>query len=374
MQPRASAKHFSSMKNQFILSAAAGIALSAAALYFAFRNVPFEDLLKYLASINYLWMIPAVLLVLISFFIRALRWQFIMASSHKIGIWRAFNPMMIGFMINCILPGRLGEFARPAILQKKEKVPFATGIATVAAERVFDVATLVIFAVITLTAIDINPDAKIIFGDLQLNRATLEVVFSRIILMGILLIAAMITVSIAAIRRSIQRVILTLPGLAFFVTESTQIKIRAKVCEPFNRFIDNIALGFTLVKYPQKILLCAIYSLLVWVTAALSYYVFSLGSPGVVLSYIEMFAVMVIICLFIALPSVPGFWGLWEAGGVFAMALFGIPSDAAAGFTLANHALQMFPVIIVGLVSAFMTSVNIWQVSYEKKAIKSQTG
>jgi hypothetical protein len=34
----------------------------------------------------------------------------------------------------------------------------------------------------------------------------------------------------------------------------------------------------------------------------------------------------------------------------------------------------MFPVIIVGLISAVMTSVNIWQVSYQKKAIKSQTG
>ncbi|MBW2468494.1 MAG: flippase-like domain-containing protein, partial [Deltaproteobacteria bacterium] len=115
------------MKNHFIISLAAGIALSAAALYFAFRNVPLADLINYLGSINYLWMIPAVFLVLVSFFIRAMRWQFILASSHKIGIWRAFHPMMIGFMINCILPGRLGEFARPAILQKKEKVPFATG-------------------------------------------------------------------------------------------------------------------------------------------------------------------------------------------------------------------------------------------------------
>jgi hypothetical protein len=87
-----------------------------------------------------------------------------------------------------------------------------------------------------------------------------------------------------------------------------------------------------------------------------------------------MYAVMVIICLFIALPSVPGYWGLWEAGGVFAMSLFGIPENAAAGFTLANHAVQLFPVIIVGFISAVITSVNIWQVSFEKKSIEPQTG
>jgi uncharacterized protein (TIRG00374 family) len=362
------------MKNHLLISLATGLALSAAALYFAFRNVPLGDLLIYLGSINYFWMIPAVFLVLLSFFIRALRWQFILASSHKVGIWRAFHPMMIGFMINCILPGRLGEFARPVILQKKDQVPFATGIATVAAERVFDVAALVAFAVITLTTIDINPDAEILFGELRLNRATLEVVFSRVILLGILLIIGMIAVSIASIRRIIHRMILALPNLAFFAAESTRAKILTKVCEPLNRFIDNVAAGFTLVKNPRKVMQCTIYSLLVWVTAAVSWYVFSLGSPGVDVSFVEMFAVMVIVCLFIALPSVPGFWGLWEAGGVFAMALFGIPSNAAAGFTLANHAMQMFPVIIVGLISAVMTSVNIWQVSYEKKSIKSQTG
>ncbi len=362
------------MKNHIIISLAAGIALSAAALYFAFRNVPLVDLINYLGSINYLWTLPAVFLVLVSFFIRALRWQYILASSHKIGIWQAFHPMMIGFMINCILPGRLGEFARPAILQKKEKVPFATGIATVAAERVFDVIALVAFAVITFAAIKINPEVEIVFGDFRLNRATLETLVSRIILLGILLIAGIIVVSIPRTRRAIQRVIRALPALVFFGTDTTKTKIRAKVCEPLVRFVDNIALGFTLIIYPKKIIICVIYSLLVWITAAFSYYVFSLGSPGVSLSFIEMFAVMVIICLFIALPSVPGFWGLWEAGGVFAMTLFGVSANAAAGFTLANHAAQVFPVIIVGLVSAVITSVNIWQVSLAKESVEPQTG
>ena len=362
------------MKNHLIISLVGGIALSGAALYFAFRNVPLNDLLHYLGSINYLWTIPAVILVLVSFFIRALRWQFILTSSHKIGIWRAFHPLMIGFMINCILPGRLGEFARPVILQKNEKVPFATGIATVAAERVFDVCALVLFAVITLAAIDINPEVEIAFGDYRLNREMLEALFSKIILMGILLIGGIIMISIPFIRRAINRLILTLPALAFSATEATKTKIRDKLCASLIRFVDNIAMGFTLIKYPKKIVLCGIYSLLVWIVTAFSYYVFSLGSPGVQLSYTEMFAVMVIICLFIALPSVPGFWGLWEAGGVFAMSLFGIQTDAAAGFTLANHGVQVFTVIIAGFISAVITSVNIWQVSYQKKTAESQTG
>ena len=75
---------------------------------------------------------------------------------------------------------------------------------------------------------------------------------------------------------------------------------------------------------------------------------------------------MLIVCFFIALPSAPGFWGLWEAGGVFAMLLFGVSEKEAAGFTLANHAIQMFPVIIMGLISAFITGVDIRRVSYNQ--------
>ena len=140
------------------------------------------------------------------------------------------------------------------------------------------------------------------------------------------------------------------------------------------RFVDNITVGFTLIKQPKRIFICGLYSLIIWITAALYYFVFSLGCAGINLSYTQMYAVMVIVCLFIALPSVPGFWGLWEAGGVFAMSLFGVAANAAAGFTLANHAVQVLPVIIVGFISAIITSVNIWQISYAKKSVETQTG
>ena len=132
------------MKKNMTLSLIGGILLSAGALYFAFKNVPIAELLKYLASINYFWVLSAAVVSIFSFMLRAARWRIILESTRKITIWRAFHPLMIGFMINCVLPGRLGEVARPVILQKEEKVPFATGLATVVAERVFDVCLLIL--------------------------------------------------------------------------------------------------------------------------------------------------------------------------------------------------------------------------------------
>jgi glycosyltransferase 2 family protein len=355
------------MKNKMGISLILGAAASVLAMYLAFRNVPFNELLNYFESINYAWLFPAVATLLISFALRAYRWKIILEPAGNIGFWQAFHPLMIGFMINCILPGRVGEVARPAILQKKEKVPFSTGLATVAAERVFDVGMLIILFAAFLGTIKINPNLDIAFGKYHLNKALLTAVGKGTFKLLLLLIAGIILVSFNRTRKGVNAVILWLPRALFFVGTDVQKKIQNRICEPLVRFVENFATGFRLIKYPGKMFACIGLSIVIWILAAFSYYLMSLGCPGIELSFIEITATMVILCFFIALPSVPGYWGIWEAGGVFALLLFGVSSKDAAGFTLVNHAVQVFPIIIVGFISAIVTSVNIWQVSYEKR-------
>jgi uncharacterized protein (TIRG00374 family) len=340
------------MNKKMTISFIVGLVISATALYFAFRHVPLSDLIKYLA-------------VLISFYLRAVRWQIILTSYRKITVWRAFHPMMIGFMINCILPGRLGEVARPIILQKKEKVPFTTGLATVAAERIFDLCLLLFLFIVTISAVQIRPDVNVAFGDYHLNRATLDIIFGGMLKLGVVLIAGIILITIGKVREIFYRIIRYLPNLVFFAGRKGKYMIQQKFCAPLINIIENIAQGFESIRHPKKIVICSILSLLIWGLLGFSYYLFSLGSPGINLSFFELSVVMVIICFFISLPSVPGWWGLWEAAGVFAMSLFGVSAREAAGFTLANHALQIFPVIILGMASAMILSVNIRQMSFE---------
>jgi len=358
------------MRKNTTISLIIGIIISVIALYFAFRNVPLADLAVYLVSINYFWILPSVAVVLISFALRAFRWQIILESARKVSFWRAFHPLMIGFMINCILPGRIGEVARPAVLQKNEQVPFSTGLATVAVERVFDVGIMIVFFIALLATVQIDPNLDITFGKYHLNKETLITVGGAIFKLLIFLLAGMILVIIGRTRNVINGLIMGIPSLFFFAGSDFKEKTKKKFCASLVSFVENFASGLALVKYPTKMIACIGLSAVIWSLSALSYYLIAQGCPGIELSFNEMFAVMLIICLFIALPSVPGFWGIWEAGGVFALAIFGISSKEAAGFTLANHAIQMFPVIIAGLISAMLTSVNILQVSYEKKGIK----
>ena len=360
------------MTKKMAASFIGGIIISVVALYFAFKNVPLAELFNYLASINYFWVVPAVAITFLSFMLRAWRWRIILESESKISIWRAYHPMMIGFMINCVLPGRLGEVARPVILQKEEKIPFTTGLATVVAERVFDICILLLLFMLTVGMLQIDSDQHAAFGSYQLNLETLQTVFNGLLKLGALLIVGIALFSIGKFRNMIYSAVMHTPELLFFSGEKFKSSVRKKICEPIIRILKNMARGFTLIQYPKKVLSCAVLSFLIWGLAAFSYYVFSLGSPGVNLTYLEMTTVMVIVCFFISLPSVPGWWGLWEAGGVFALSLFGVTAKDAAGFTLVNHAIQVFPIIIAGLASAVLLSVNIRQMSYQGKEYQKQ--
>jgi glycosyltransferase 2 family protein len=351
------------MKQNATISLLVGICISAAALFLAFRNVPFGELVDYLKAIDCFWAFWAVVLVPVSFAVRAYRWQIILGPASAVGFWQAYHPLMIGFMLNCILPGRIGEIARPFILKKKEGVAFTTGLATVAAERVFDVLMLIALFAVVMTFVEIDPDLELAFGDLRLNRETLMAVSTGMVRLCGVLIAGIGLVSVKKTRDLMVRLVLACPDLFFFVKPPGREKIRQRLCLPLVGMLENIASGFEMVKQPRQLVVCLALSALVWGLGTLSYYLTALAAPELGRSYGEISAVMVIICFFIALPSVPGFWGIWEAGGVFALALFGVPAKEAAGFALASHVIQMFPVIFAGLASAVITGVSLRQVT-----------
>jgi len=356
------------MQKNAKISLATGIVISLVAFYFAFKNVPLNELLNYLSSINYLWLFPSVFVIFISFLLRAFRWMLILEPASKISLWKAFHPLMIGFMLNCILPGRVGELARPAILQKKENVPFSTGLATVVAERIFDSGILIILFGAMLAYIDIDPRLSISFGKYDLNRETLVSIGGNIFRLIIIFIAGIILFSFSSIRQAVKWTINKIPSLFSFKSVSLKNKIQ-KFCASLICFADNLSTGFSFINYPKKICICIGLSFIIWVLSAFSFYIIALGCPGIRLSYLELFAVMIIICFFIALPSVPGFWGIWEAGGIFALSLFGISAKEAAGFTLVSHAIQIFPVIIIGIISAMLSGVDTLQILKERRNI-----
>ncbi len=192
---------------------------------------------------------------------------------------------------------------------------------------------IVSFAIVTMT-IHIDPAATHIFGDYTLNRDTLAIINRNMILLGLALIFGILLITHNPSRLWINRLIMASPDILFWTRSDFRDRIRHSVCRVTCDLVNgNVAQGFTLIKEPVKTIQCVLLSIILWMLMALSYHVLAMGFPGFRLTFMEMFAVMIIVCFVIALPSAPGYWGLWEAGGVFAMALFGVPEKEALGFT-----------------------------------------
>ncbi len=346
------------MNRKMVISLLVGVAVSAVACYFAFRNVPFGDLVAYLRRIDYIWVLPSAAGIMAAFFLRAVRWQYILNATESVGFAGAYHPLMIGFMMNCVFPGRIGEVARPLVLRRRDAVPFPTGFATVAVERVFDMGLMVVLFAVVTAAVPIDPHLAIEFSGVVLDRETLVGLGRNLSVLALVLMIVILLVGSNAVRSRINGTILKTPALLFFTRKSFQDTLRERLSRPITGMVDNLGTGFALLGDPFRIAGCIGLTGIIWAVQVATYYTVMFGAPGIDLSFAEMTAVMVIICFFIALPSVPGYWGIWEAGGVFAMRLFGVPAREAAGFTLANHAIQMFPVFIAGVVSAWVIGIN----------------
>lgn len=355
------------MHKKLTISLLIGGILSTLTLYLAFRNVPATDLLVYLKGINFWWLVPSFAMVIATFIIRTFRWQIILKEIGYIGFPQAFHPLMIGFMMNCVLPGRVGELARPALLRKNEGIPMSAGLATVAAERAMDIIFLIILFILTFSTVfnhtDFQHSASI--GNFSIDKHMLQKAAWTMIHLGVALLAGIVLLSLNCVRKGIK--FLILGGTHWLSSKYPgQKDTFIKLAWSGVAIIDHMAAGFALIRRPWRLLTCIGLTSVIWGLTLLSYYIFSMGCPGVNLSLWNLTVFMVVICFFVALPSVPGFWGVWEAGGVFALSLFGIAAKEAAGFTLVTHSVQMFPVIVIGIISALVTSVNILQVTRKK--------
>ena len=110
------------------------------------------------AAVRWEWVVVAIALNLLSVVVRALAWRTVIRSAmprpHP-GSLLVFSAFSVGLFANAVLPGRVGELARVAVLNKKlprRRGLWATLVGTVFAHRVFDivpVVLLVLFVVIT---------------------------------------------------------------------------------------------------------------------------------------------------------------------------------------------------------------------------------
>ncbi len=101
---------------------------------------------------NPLIVLPCMVIVVLSHYIRALRWKMLITPlSYTPKNSNVFFAVIIGFFFNLLFP-RLGELMKCTMLGKHEKIPVNQLIGTMVAERIVDVICLALVISLTIAS------------------------------------------------------------------------------------------------------------------------------------------------------------------------------------------------------------------------------
>jgi len=99
---------------------------------------------------DYWLLVPVLLLLLASHWLRALRWRQLMEPmGYRPSVLNCFLAVMIGYFVNLGAP-RLGEVVKCTVIARYEKVPVDKLVGTIVAERAFDMICLLLVFGLTL--------------------------------------------------------------------------------------------------------------------------------------------------------------------------------------------------------------------------------
>jgi uncharacterized protein (TIRG00374 family) len=134
---------------------------------------------------------------------------------------------------------------------------------------------------------------------------------------------------------------------------------------PAGRFADRIVAmieglrhGLTVLRSPALLAGTIFWSLILWLTNALAFYV-GFKAFDIQVGYLGALLLQGILVFGIAVQLTPGFVGQFEAAIVAALALFRVPNDLASSYAIAFHVTTFVPIILLGAWSLARTPVAL---------------
>ena len=133
------------MKPGKIVQILLGLAIVGAGLYVFLKGADPAQLLRELKSTRPDMILASIGLGFLTLYLRAIRWRIMLPQSGGGSKKRLFDYTVIAFMINNILPLRLGEPARAFLLWQRNGFSASVSVGSLVLERLIDVLTYAAF-------------------------------------------------------------------------------------------------------------------------------------------------------------------------------------------------------------------------------------
>ena len=285
------------------------------------RSVHLDQLAQAFSHVNPEFLLLALPFFLVNYLLKVPRWSLLYGSESP--SWDTlFGAMNVGYAINTLLPARLGEVLRSYWVRDRSGVSMMRSLSTIALERVSDGVTLVIMLLLTAPTVAFP---RRLLGSAVLVGAAFVVV------LGVMIV------------------------LAFGATDDQHplsrflLRLEHGPMAPVARMLRQTIIGLQALRSWSSVLKLVVYTLIIW------------GANGVLVwlvlkaFHIDIpltggFLLTAVLNLGMAVPSTPGYVGVFEYLMVLTLSLYGVPHTNSVAAALGFHAIAFIPATIVGLI------------------------
>jgi len=285
-------------------------------------NINVSDLIAGVRQANPLLLLAAFVVFYAGFPLRGLRWALLLrGSGFRIGLRDATEILFLSWLVNCLVPAKLGDVYRAYLLKLNSPVSLSRTLGTVFIERILD-----------LFAISVLGLAAGFWSFRNGLPTQIQIVFG--IAVGVVVVLAVLLLSL----RNFGRQILV------------RLPVPHRIVELYDRFEEGVFGAVGLRHLPPLIVLTG----LIWATEAMRLYlvVAALHFPDVELGISGAFFVALIGSLLTAVPLSPAGLGIVELGVVGVLtAAYGVPGNEATTIALVDRTISVFSIIVIGSIA-----------------------
>lgn len=305
-----------------------GIGISAFFLFLVFRSIDGAKLMAALRSMDSRFLVPAVAATLLSYYVRAYRWKLLLMEDKQTCMTNLFSATSIGYMANNLLPARIGELVRVYVLGEKEEIDKGTVFASLVLDRLFDGFSVLFILLATLFTLHLPGN------DAEIRTALMTG--------GYVTVAAYLAI-VAFLVLLKKKTIATLHFAALLLKPFSP-RLAEKVIPLLGSFIKGIRLSWR----PSIFLGLIVSSVAIWAFAIWPINL-ALQSFGISLPLTASLFIMVLLVIAVLVPASPGYIGTYHYACFKALTAFGIGSEKALSVALVIHAINFFPITLIGL-------------------------
>lgn len=315
-----------------------GLAVSAVLLLLAFRGVSWGDLTQAFRGVDLGLVLVATTLLVSSLVTRSVRWRVLLAPLARTASLDAFAYMMLGYLVNNVLPLRLGEVIRAVLLGEKLQTSKAGVLATVVVERLLDVLSLLVLVAVMLITLDLPP---LVRGSILSVEAMAVVI---LLVLGWL-----------AWRRQ---------DLGRLIPQAVPEIFRSRVLP----LLEGFVAGLQVLRSGWQVLAAIGWSLLSWGLFAVSVALFLHAAGLSELPWHAALLVIVVTNLGSAIPTSPGFVGGYHFLAVFSLSFWSVPRSEALSFAILVHGVNYIVVTLLGLLALWRENIAFGQLQQRVRA------